>query len=161
MKMTQNVLLISPLHPDVNIQANEKKTSETVAFYNKTKCWCTRSNVTPLLGKSWPVHTFYNVLDIAGVNAYIIFKVVTNANISRKEYLQKLAEELRSDYLKTRPNTQSRENVEEERSETGAVIRRKCQIRKHCNENKTICKCKKMVCGKCTPKTTYICLDCR
>ena len=106
---------MSSLHPDVSIEANEKKTLETIAYYNKTKYGVNAldqimRHSTTAASRRWPVHAFYNILDIAGVNSYIIYKAVTNKKISRKTFLQNLAEDLRSEYMKTRSSAQEAEN---------------------------------------------------
>lgn len=49
--------------------------------------------------RRWPVHTFYNLLDLAGINAWIIYREVTKDKITRREFLLKLAEELTKEYV--------------------------------------------------------------
>ncbi|CAK8672356.1 unnamed protein product [Clavelina lepadiformis] len=44
--------------------------------------------------RRWPVHVFYNVVDMALINSWIIYKRVCQRKISRREYIQKIAEEL-------------------------------------------------------------------
>lgn len=56
----------------------------------------------------WPMVTFYNILDISGYNAFILFKLVdptferTHKNHSRTEFLQILAMELAANYMAKR-----------------------------------------------------------
>ena len=45
-----------------------------------------------------PVHIFYNILDLAIINAWIIYKEVTGQNITRINFILNLAEELRTEY---------------------------------------------------------------
>ncbi|QQP41993.1 Uncharacterized protein FKW44_016523, partial [Caligus rogercresseyi] len=44
--------------------------------------------------RRWPVHVFYNVLDLAGINATIIYREVTGKQITRRDFLLQLSEEL-------------------------------------------------------------------
>ena len=74
-------------------------------------------------------------------------------------FLQKLAQELRSEYMKTRSSAPETENDTENDDVTlETTCCKKCQIRKKCKENKTMSKCmkcKKMVCGKYTRNAKY------
>ena len=47
----------------------------------------------------WPVQFFYNILDLAAINAHILYKLVTASKISRRRYLLQLSEELRSRFV--------------------------------------------------------------
>jgi len=74
------------LHSTIDIETNHKKLPETVQFYNKTKCGvdvldqmaCRYS--TRAAAHRWPVQVFYNVLDLAAINAWIIYRGVTGKN---------------------------------------------------------------------------------
>ena len=96
---------MSSLHPDVSIEANEKKTPETIAHYNKTKYGVDvldqmlRQYSTKAASRRWPVQAVYNILAIAGVNPYI-----------KENFSSKLAEELYSEYRKIRSSAQESEN---------------------------------------------------
>jgi hypothetical protein len=82
-KVNKNVLLLSTLHSTIDIGTNPKKLPETVQFYNKTKCGVdildqmAHRYSTRAAAHQWPVHVFYNILDLAGINAWIIYRGVT------------------------------------------------------------------------------------
>ena len=67
------VLLMTTLHPYVEISSykNPKKKSKTVLFYNKTKSGIdvidqmARKYSVKAGSGGWPVHVFYNVIDLA------------------------------------------------------------------------------------------------
>ena len=42
----------------------------------------------------WPLQVFFNILDLAAINAWILYKECTRSKISRKEFIFCLAEEL-------------------------------------------------------------------
>ena len=44
--------------------------------------------------RRWPVHVFYNVVDMALINSWILYKQVFQSSISRREFIQRAAEEL-------------------------------------------------------------------
>ena len=44
--------------------------------------------------RRWPVHIFYNVIDMALINIWVIYKVVCKSNISSKGYIQKVCKEV-------------------------------------------------------------------
>ena len=44
--------------------------------------------------RHWPVHVFYNVVDIALINSWILHKQVCQSSISRRKFMQNVAEEL-------------------------------------------------------------------
>jgi hypothetical protein len=82
-KINKNVLLLSTLHSTTDIGTNRKKLPETVQFYNKTKCGVdildqmARRYSTRAAAPPWPVNVFYNILDLAAINAWIIYRGVT------------------------------------------------------------------------------------
>ena len=71
------------LHSTTDIETNHKNLPETVQFYNIRKCGvdildqmaCRYS--TRAAARRWPVHVFYNILDLAAINAWIIYRGVT------------------------------------------------------------------------------------
>ena len=108
-KVNKNVLLLSTLHSTIDIETNRKKLPETVQFYNKTKCgvdildrMACRYSTRAAAIRRWPVHVFYNILDLAAINAWIIYRGVTGEEMSRHAFLRQLAEELREVYKEKR-----------------------------------------------------------
>jgi hypothetical protein len=104
-KKNKNVILPSSLHPSVRILTNKKRTPETIQYYNLTKSGVdivdqmARHLSVKASSRRWPVHTFYNILVLAAINAFVIYKAVTGEKLSRKVFLQKLSEELRLNYF--------------------------------------------------------------
>ena len=74
-------------------------------FYNKTKCGVVvadqmaRLHLVEAGTRQWPVAIFYDILDSPGINAFVLYKKQTSDNISRRDFLIKLATELREDYI--------------------------------------------------------------
>ncbi|XP_035228790.1 piggyBac transposable element-derived protein 4-like [Stegodyphus dumicola] len=157
-KRNKNVLLLSTLHPSVNIDSqNKKKLPETVEFYNKTKYGVdivdkmTRKYSVRAVSRRWPVHVFYNMLDLTRTNAYIIYDKLSGKNNARHDFLFQLAEELRELYLNRRKTAKLPQEISKS-SNRLSKNRHQCQIGL-CSNNKTsdVCKkCSYYVCGKCT-----------
>jgi len=159
-KRSKNVLLLSTMHSGVQISSGEKKLPEPIMFYNKTKAGMdvadqmARMYSTRAATRRWPVHVFYNILDLAGLNAFIVYKECTKSRLSRHDFILKLCTELsgKQDIFHLPGNGGADEGQGQlEQAEQGSS-RRKCKVRKHCKGNHTSKKCvecKSWVCGKC------------
>ncbi|KAK2583959.1 hypothetical protein KPH14_006423 [Odynerus spinipes] len=73
---------------------------KTITFYNKTKFGV---DVADQMARKysvkagcfrWPLQVFYNILDLAAINTWILYKECTGSKISRKEFIFCLAKEL-------------------------------------------------------------------
>jgi hypothetical protein len=109
-KVNKTVLLLSTLHSAMDTGTNRKKLPETVQFYNKTKYGVdihdqmARRYSTGAAACRWPDHVFYNILDLAAINTWIIYRGVTGDKTSRHAFLRQLAEELREVYKERNVN---------------------------------------------------------
>ena len=172
-KPNKKVLLLSSKHKSVKIEKDSKRLPETVVFYNNTKFGVdmtdqmARKYTVKAGSRRWPLQVFYNILDLAGINAWILYKETTGENISRKDFLFQLAEELAGDYkhLTGRSSVEAEEisSCTPSQNQTHISMKRKrCQIA-YCTNNKTknICDtCKKRVCGTCSAKIIVTCKKC-
>ncbi|GFV72042.1 DDE_Tnp_1_7 domain-containing protein [Trichonephila clavipes] len=102
-KTSKNVTLFRSLHPTVDIDNNHPKIlPETISFYNSTKFGIdivdqiAQKYFVNAGSKRWPGPVFYNVLDLAGIKSWILYKIVTRKKLTRREYLQQVIEELRA-----------------------------------------------------------------
>ena len=109
-KANKTVVVMSTLHRGSVCQIDGKKKPESVLYYNANKCgvdmldsMC-RHMSTKAGCRRWTLAVFCNILDLAGVNAWIILKKVTGSNIQRRTFLQKLAEQLLADAIAARSN---------------------------------------------------------
>ena len=101
-KAAKNVAILSSLHLDVQVSSDEnpKKKPDSILYYNETKVGVdvfdqmARLYSVKAASRRWPMHVFYNVVDMALINSWVIYKHVCQSNISRREYIQKIAEEL-------------------------------------------------------------------
>ena len=156
-------MILSSMHSDVHTGSGPKAKPETVAFYNSTKYGVdvvdqmARKYSVKSASRRWPVHTFFNVLDLAGLNAWILYKEITKEKFSGRDFLLKLGEELTKEFVDSK--TAPAPLVE---SAAGGS-RRRCQVRSACKEGKSSYECftcNRPVCKKCTRKVSYICVSC-
>jgi len=123
------------MHPDVDILNNVKAKPETVTFYNKTKAGVdkvdqmARKYSVKSASRRWPFHTFCKIFDLAGINARVLYKQVTDTNISRRDFLLGLGEELAKALLEKR-------NPSVPHALISAVSqkRRRCQVQISCKQ---------------------------
>jgi molybdenum-dependent DNA-binding transcriptional regulator ModE len=86
---------------------------------------------------SWPVCVFYNILDLAAINAWIICKSVTGGKTSGRAFLHQLAEELREVYKEKSEHVVVKHNEEEQSQEKRKASKmHQCQVGM-CKHNKT------------------------
>ena len=82
-KKQKNVMVFSTLHPSVHVESSGKKRPETIDYYNRTKFGAEDNDqmapqyTVKALVRRWPVHTFYNILDLAKIEAYALYRKVT------------------------------------------------------------------------------------
>jgi hypothetical protein len=87
--------------------------------------------------RQWPVHVFYNILDIATTNVLITYRGVTGKNTSRRAFLRQLTEELRGVYKEERESMVPKNNEQEESQEKRKASKmHQCQVGM-CKRNKT------------------------
>lgn len=175
-KRNKNVLLLSTLHGNVDIDANHpKKKRETVTFCNATKFGVdvadqmAKKYSVKAASRRWPVKAFFNILDLAGINSYVLYKTLSGKNIKRRKFILNLAGELSrtavtdevsgSEPLSTEPlpstSSPSLPVIQENRK------RRECYISKCKNKTNKFCDhCKKPLCGSCNLNKSLKCKNC-
>jgi hypothetical protein len=166
-KPTKAVCLLSTLHRSCGYGNPPKKLPDVVYFYNNTKYGVdifdgmVRKFTTKAGSRRWPMHVFYNLLDISGLNSYILYKKVTKINISRRDFLLKIGEEMCRMYCEARsiPQLPPTPNIRNSISQK----RRNCQISTHHNKTTNTCsQCGNACCGPCTGSKVMVivCKNC-
>ena len=161
-KTAKNVLLLCTMQSTVDIGDDRKSKPETVTFYNSTKFGVdvvdqmARKYTINAASRRWPVQFFYNILDLAAINAHILYKLVTGSKISRRRYLLRLSEELRAKFIEERKANNSQKSTQYSHSNScmqKTNERKYCQSKNCTNKTReTCCICTKFVCGKCIEK---------
>ena len=150
-KTTKNVLFLSTMHATVDTGDDRKSKPETVKFYNSTKFGVdvldqmARKYTVNAASRRWSVQSFYNILNLAAINAHFLYKLVTGSKISRRRYLLRLSQELLSRFF------EERKANSHQSSQTNSSMK-KSQKRKHCQSKsctnktgETCCCCSKFV----------------
>ena len=90
------------------VDKTTKKKQEAVTFYNKTKSGVdiadqmTRQYTVKAGTRRWPVSVFYNSLELAFINAYVLNKKKTGDATLGKNFMFQLATELREAHIQER-----------------------------------------------------------
>ena len=159
-KKNRCVLLISSMHTNKQVDDTEKKKPNIVSFYNANKCGVdvvdqmTRLYSTKTPSRRWPMAVWCNILDLAGINSWIIFRKVSGSKISRRNFLFQLISELitnRSESVNTEANNSTSESTSLEGIPKAVLRKRKhCSITDCKNMTSTVCSfCDTAVCGAC------------
>ena len=117
----------------------------------------------------WPVAVFYNILDLASINAYVLYKKKTEDANSKRNFMFQLATELRKVLVqgKTAPLAAVLlslfNNSYQNSFLDGSREQKQCQVNVNYEQNKTakfFCGCHKSASGKCTSCVKVECVDC-
>ncbi|XP_045449984.1 piggyBac transposable element-derived protein 4-like [Melitaea cinxia] len=169
-KKNKVVLVISTMHHDnsIDVMTGDKRKPEMITFYNRTKGGvdvvdelCANYDVSRN-SKRWPLTFFYSLLNMAGINSYIIRKENCSLpNLKRREFLRVLGLKLVENHLRTRKDTiglhtSLRKRINDSLGEPSpapppkiAGIARRCQdcaYKKDRKTKHTCCKCNKFIC---------------
>ena len=100
-KKKKVVCIRSSMHRNVNIdQSHKKKLPETIQYYNKFKVGVdvldqmAQYHTSKTSTRRWPVAVFFNILDCACINAYIIYCLTTKLKLARRQFVLELIKEL-------------------------------------------------------------------
>ena len=100
-KKKKVVCILSSMHRNVNLdQCRKKKTTRdnTVLQQVQGGRGCTdqtaRYHTSKSSSRRWPVAVFFNILDCACINAYIIYCLTTKLKLSRRQFMLELIKEL-------------------------------------------------------------------
>ncbi|KAI5608003.1 dual specificity protein phosphatase 26 isoform X1, partial [Silurus asotus] len=97
-KKNKTVCVLSSMHQGVTIGVDRKRKPNTITDYNHMKCGVddqmARMFSIRAATSRWPVAFFYNMLDLAAANAFILYKACTGWTFKRRLFLRLLAKEL-------------------------------------------------------------------
>ena len=162
-KAAKYVAVLSSLHPDILVSSNKnpKKKPDSVLYYNKTKVGVdlydqmTRLYSVKAASRRWPVHVFYNVVDMALINGWILYKQACQSSISRREFIQRVAEELTGSAPILSLKRRAEEVCSPNDTNTSSIVKRRptCLTSKCKNWTTDMCQeCNKPVCGRCATR---------
>ena len=106
--------------------------------------------------RRWPLQQFCNIIDLAVINSWILYKEAIGKNISRNKFFIRLILELQMKETET-------ENSEDDSDPEVNILeksnkRQCCAIKPKRNKTSKKCtKCKQFTCGTCTARTKICC----
>ena len=92
-------------HPTLKIDDSEKMTPEVAHFYNSTKYGAdmldqiAKKYSTKSASQRWPIQVFFNILNMAAIDAWVIYKETIGININCHNFILNLVEELRAKHV--------------------------------------------------------------
>ena len=101
-KQSKSVNILSTLNKGfvIPVLDRQKRKTEAVLFYNQMKVGVDVLNQISTLysvraaSKKWIVHIFYNVINLALINSWVIYKALCKSNISRRAYIEKVCKDI-------------------------------------------------------------------
>ena len=137
------------MHGSADVDASYEKKTGNDFIYNANKvgvdCFdlMARLYTARLASRRWPIAVWGNILNIAAINSYVLYKKVTNKRITRRQFILMLVENLLGKAEPCPSNGQFKRDGEEVRKQ------KKC----HgvcCDKTVSTCiLCQKPLCGKC------------
>ena len=101
-KQSKSVNILSTLNKGfvILVLDRRKRKTEAVLFYNQMKVGVDVLDQISTLysvkaaSKRWIVHVFYNVINMALINSWVIYKALCKSNISRRAYIEKVCKDI-------------------------------------------------------------------
>ena len=99
-KQKKSVCLLTTMHVNPKCDESGKRKPFPILFYNKNKCGVDAADSmlrlysTRAASRRWPVTIWHNMLDVALLNSWIVFKESKDSEIPRKVFLLNLVEQL-------------------------------------------------------------------
>lgn len=163
------VLLTSGNFRDTIDNTTEKKKPHIILQYNKKKCGVDTVDQmvshfsTKMASRRWPLAVFCNILDVAMLNAYVLWQDINNTKCSRFSFIHEVASSLLSDHKSQRENNPPRDAPPVVIPQGIQRKRNNCQFCDPSKRNKTPNKCstcRKWICGKHVSMVQHVCHNC-
>ncbi|XP_027019870.2 piggyBac transposable element-derived protein 4-like [Tachysurus fulvidraco] len=123
-KRKKTVYILSSMHSVIQTDNTTKRKPNTVTLYNTTKCsvdvmdQMVQEYTVHTGTRRWPVAVFHNMIDMAALNAHVLYQACTGRQERRVDFLVELARELansrmcakkarKEQLLRTQPSTPS------------------------------------------------------
>jgi hypothetical protein len=149
------------VHPTVADPQSEKKKPDVIEYYNSSKCGVdcfdamSRMLTTRCASRRWPLYVLFNILDIAGINSWVLYKETMVETLSRRDFMMRLVEELIGIKDKL-PTLKITSNIPSKRH--------RCQITQCQNKTLHRCNiCEKFLCGVhiASQEVNLYCVECQ
>ncbi|CAJ1055511.1 piggyBac transposable element-derived protein 3-like isoform X2 [Xyrichtys novacula] len=104
-KRKKTVYVLSSMHSVVQTENTTKTKPNTITLYNTTKCsvdvmdQMVQEYTVRTGTRRWPVAVFYNMNDMAALNAHVLYQARTGRQDRRVDFLVELARELANSHV--------------------------------------------------------------
>ncbi|XP_032410286.1 piggyBac transposable element-derived protein 4-like [Xiphophorus hellerii] len=167
-KRKKVVYILSSMHSVVETEDTTRRKPNTIKQYNKAKCGVdvmdqmVREYSVRAGTRRWPVAVFYNMIDMAALNAHVLYQACTGVQERRVDFLVELAKELANSHVSEK-NACKEQLLCQQPATPSPGKRAKCQINRRCIKNSTNRRCVdcfKYACGKCSKPMNWQCQMC-
>ena len=167
-KRKKTVYILSSMHDVVQTENTTKRKPNTVTLYNTTKCGVdvmdqmVREYTVRTGTRRWPVAVFYNMIDMAALNAHVLYQACTGRQERRVDFLVELARELANSHLGAK-KARKEQLFRQQPSTPSPGKRAMCQVNHQCKNNHATVRCVdcyRYTCGKCRMEIPWQCRDC-
>ena len=128
------------MHSVIQTENTTKRKPNTVMLYNTTKCGVdvmdqmVRQNTVRTGTRRWPVAVFYNMIDMAALNAHVLYQACTGRQERWVDFLVELAKELAHSYVGAK-KAQKEQLLRQQPSTPSPGKRAMCQVKHQCKNN--------------------------
>ncbi|XP_076735180.1 uncharacterized protein LOC143414518 [Maylandia zebra] len=167
-KRKKTVYILSSMHSVVQTDNTTKRKPNTVTLYNKTKCGVdvmdqmVREYTVRRGTRRWPVAVFYNMIDMAALNAHVLYQACTGMKERQVDFLVELARELAHSHVAAK-KARKEQLLWTQPSTPSPGKRAMCQVKHKCKNNHATVRCvhcNRYTCGKCRLQIPWQCQDC-
>lgn len=167
-KRKKTVYILSSMHSVVQTDNTTKRKPNTVTLYNTTKCGVdvmdqmVREYTVRRGTRRWPVAVFYNMIDMAALNAHVLYQACTGTQERRVDFLVEFARELANSHMAGK-KARKEQLLRTQPSTPSPGKRATCQVKHKCKNNHATVRCVhcyRYTCGKCRLQIPWQCQDC-
>ncbi|CAI5668986.1 unnamed protein product [Oreochromis niloticus] len=145
------------MHSVVQTDNTTKRKPNTVTLYNTTKCGVdvmdqmVREYTVRRGTRRWPVAVFYNMIDMAALNAHVLYQACNRTQERRVDFLVEFARELANSHMAGK-KARKEQLLRTQPSTPSPGKRATCQVKHKCKNNHATVRCVhcyRYTCGKC------------
>ncbi|CAM4708723.1 unnamed protein product [Leuciscus chuanchicus] len=159
-KRKKTVYILSSMHSVIQTENTTKRKPNTITLYNTTKCGVdvmdqmVREYTVRTGTRRWPVAVFYNMIDMAALNAHVLYQACTGRQERRVDFLLELARELANSHMCAK-KARKEQLLRTQPSTPSPGKRAMCQVKHQCKNNHATVRCVHCYRYTCEPWTPY------
>ncbi|ROL48347.1 hypothetical protein DPX16_21833 [Anabarilius grahami] len=145
-KRKKTVYILSSMHSVIQTDNTTKRKPNTVTLYNTTKCGVdvmdqmVREYTVRTGTWRWPVAVFYNMIDMAALNAHVLYQACIGRQERRVDFLVELGRELANSHMCAK-KARKEQLLRTQPSTPSPGKRAMCQVKHQCKNNHATVRC--------------------